>query len=608
MIALVLAAPPLFAQEARPAPGVAVTLSDGSVLVSSGIEDVLQINTPYGEQKIPVRQVRLAKRLPTGSFVVHARGLSITGELAAKEIELNTCIGPVRVATDDLRMISVPNGPGYFQDDSAAALWWFGDSADGTCRDLVRGRPFALQDFERVEDLAGFPAVVGKVQTALATVPSDADLDFGDQDYTMEIRFRVFRQPRQNTMLLQKGNANNGGQDFNVCACTNGVLCIYSARTGMSLQTPQNCFRRDVWNTCTLVQRAQPPSVSLYLNGKLCASGAYTLPHSAGQNLEWTIGSNPRLGAGCEAPEAVQYVRISRKARSAEEIEQIERGWDSPLPQAGSQQGVVLRDGSFLRGELASPSPAAFRTRFGDLKISEKAGLVKLFRMRLPDLEKERSGLPDLIAQLGSAEIKDRETAFHRILSYGEIAVPELKRLGGPSDAEIRSRIDEAIKKLEETGAARRPACDVLQLGGMSVHGWLEMDPIVLNTRRGRVQLAPSKVAEIRFGRRDPRPRPLIRLFSGEVLEFEPAEDSKLAVDTGFGAMVIPAEELKELSFDAARKQWTMITERLTAAGKISGTLGIDTPLGPLAVPVSELKEMKPPAGTPAPQIAVEDR
>jgi hypothetical protein len=142
----------------------------------------------------------------------------------------------------------------------------------------------------------------------------------------------------------------------------------------------------------------------------------------------------------------------------------------------------------------------------------------------------------------------------------------------------------------------------------MSVHGWLEMDPIVLNTRRGRVQLAPSKVAEIRFGRRDPRPRPLIRLFSGEVLEFEPAESSKLQVDTGFGDMSIPAEELKELSFDAARKQWTMITERLTAAGKISGTLGIDTPLGPLAVPVSELKEMKPPAGTPAPQIAVEDR
>lgn len=595
-------------QEARPAPGVAVTLHDGTVLVSSGIDDVIQLNTPYGEQKIPIRQIRMARRLPTGSVVVHTRGLSVTGELAQKEIELNTCIGPMKVATNDLRMISVSNGPTSFSDEGAVAAWWFGDSVDGVCRDLVKGRACELQDFERFEDPAGVPGITSRTPSAIATISGDAELDLADPDYTLEIRFRVVRQPRMNALLLQKWNPANGSQDFNLCACTNGVICAYSARSGNTLQTPQASYRRDVWNTVTLVQRSQPPSCSLYLNGKLCGAGQFALPINAAPNTEWTIGMNPRMGGGCEAPESVQFVRFSRKARTAEEIELLERGWESPFSPTGALPGIVLRDGSFLRGDFASPAPVVFRTRFGDLKISEKSGQVKLFRMRLQDLEKERVELPDLITRLGSTQIKDREAAFNRLVGFGEIAMPELRRFPVSADAEVRSRVAEAIKKLEETGAARKPASDVLQVGGSAIHGWLDLDPIVVSTRRGKVQVAPSKIAEIRFGRREPRPRPVLRLFSGEALEFEPAESATLTVDTGYGAMAVPADELKDLSFDAERKQWTLVTEHLTATGKISGTLSVETLMGRLALPVSEFKEMKWPGTTPPPPVVVEDQ
>src|SRR5262249_56069016 len=99
--------------------------------------------------------------------------------------------------------------------------------------------------------------------------------------------------------------------------------------------------------------------------------------------------------------------------------------------------------------------------------------------------------------------------------------------------------------------------------------GWLESPSIVLNTRFGRKELTPSQISEIHFGRREGRERPRLQLQSGEQLEWSPSGDAKASLDTGFGSMSIPLDEIPDPSFDRARKEWRLTTAKLTATGKV---------------------------------------
>src|SRR5476651_576345 len=121
MIALALVLPAA-AQETSRAPGVAVTLADGSTLVSTSVEDALVLRTAYGDQTVPVRDIRVARRLPAGSITLQARGLCMTGDLVSKELELHTSIGPVKISSDEIRALSAVNGSRALLDESTTAL------------------------------------------------------------------------------------------------------------------------------------------------------------------------------------------------------------------------------------------------------------------------------------------------------------------------------------------------------------------------------------------------------------------------------------------------------------------------------------------------------
>src|SRR5262249_14529742 len=153
--------------------------------------DSLEVRTAYGDQKIPLRQIGLARKQPNGSFKIQARGLNATGDLVARNLELNTALGPLRVDTEDLRTISVANGTLKLVDEGTAALWWFPDTAQSTCRDSVKGRAFTLPDYELVSDPAGGLVLAAKKAAALGSVPCDDDIDFTEQDYTLEVRFKL---------------------------------------------------------------------------------------------------------------------------------------------------------------------------------------------------------------------------------------------------------------------------------------------------------------------------------------------------------------------------------------------------------------------------------
>src|SRR5262249_42532492 len=147
-----------------------------------------------GDQRIPIREIRMARRLPHGSFVVQTRGVSLTGDVVSKELDVNTAIGPFRVATEDIRTLHASCGGKNLVDESTTALWWFAETDGGTCRDRVKSRPFALQDFARSEDASGSAYILRGKFNAVASVPCDEDLDLLEDEFTIEIRFRLPRQ------------------------------------------------------------------------------------------------------------------------------------------------------------------------------------------------------------------------------------------------------------------------------------------------------------------------------------------------------------------------------------------------------------------------------
>jgi hypothetical protein len=599
MLLLLAQAPPAAAPRNEEA--VALTLSDGSTLRCSGVDDVLQVRTAYGDQRIPIREIRVARRLPHGSFVIQTRGVSLTGDVVSKEIDVSTAIGPFRVATEDIRSLHASCGGKNLVDESTTALWWFAETDGGTCRDRVKGRPFALQDFARSEDAAGAACILRGKFNGVLSAECDEDLDIMDEEYTLEVRFRLAPQIARPVMILQKGNPQDGSQDFHL-SCQNYALQMYCITNGQSAGTPAAVLRRDGWNTVTIVQKKDGPQTLLYVNGKQVLNLAVQYPFGGGQRRPIHLGVNPRMAPGYEAPEAFQCLRISKTARTPEEILAMERGWEFSAAAPPVTRGAVLRDGSSLRADFPGLSGAVFRTRFGPLTLTDKTSAqIRLFPFRPKELEVVRTQARELIAQLGGGRAQDREAASGKLLALGEAAVPVLRESESARDEETRGRIASVLKKMAETGVLRRPACDVLQLGDIVLHGWLEMDQIVLSTRRGTHRLSSSQVELIMLGRKESRGRPMLQLQSGEALEFNPAEGAKADLETAFGSISVPLDDLRTLSFDADKKRWSLSADRLSAVGRISGAAVLETPLGPLTVPLSEARELRTPGKSPAP-------
>jgi hypothetical protein len=599
--------------QAAPAPaprgedGVALTLSDGSTLRCAGVDDVLQVRSSYGDQRIPIRDIRMARRLPHGSFVIQARGVSFTGDVVSKEIDVTTAIGPFRVATEDIRCLHASCGGRSLVDDSTTAMWWFPETDGATCRDRVKGRAFALKDFERSEDASGSAFILRGKVNGLASVECDEDLDAMDEDYTIEIRFRMAAQVARPMMILQKGNPLDGSQDFQLSS-QNGALQIYSIVGGQSAGTPAAVLRRDAWNTVTIVQKRDTPQTLVYVNGKQVLNVPVVYPFGGGQRRPIHLGGHPRLAPGYEAPEAIQCLRISKIARTPEEILAMERGWELSAAAAPVTRGAVLRDGSVLRAEFPGITGAVFKTRFGALTLSDKTSAqIRLFPYRPKELEVVRVQARELIAQLGAGRVEEREAATSKLIALAEAAVPVLRESEKARDEETRGRVASILKKLGETGVLKKPACDVLQLGDIVLHGWLEMDPIVLATRRGSHRLSSSQIELLTLGRKESRGRPMLHLQSGEILEFTPAEGAKAELETAFGSMSVPLEDLRTLTFDADKKRWSLTAERLTALGALSGTAALETPLGPLTVPLSDARELRYPGKSPAPPTPLEN-
>jgi hypothetical protein len=154
-------------------------------------------------------------------------------------------------------------------------------------------------------------------------------------------------------------------------------------------------------------------------------------------------------------------------------------------------------DDSLVRLTILDPNITVV-TRYGKLTIPV-AEIRKLdLGFRYP--EGVEAKIDAAIANLGASQFKAREEASQALVGYKELAVPSLRRATRSTDAEVKRRAEDILKKLGETGgsdALSLPDYDVVDTADFPVRGRIETGSIRVRTKYfGEV---PLQIAELRI-------------------------------------------------------------------------------------------------------------
>jgi hypothetical protein len=582
-----------------------VGLEDGSFFPARSGGDAILLKTSYGDQRVPYAQIRSLRRTRESEFLLNTTGLAMTGEIAAKSFDFETDLGRLRVPVGDLRMMTPGTGMAMLADPSTAALWSMSDVQNGACHDLVKNRRMTVRDMDVQVDADGVAGAVRRSEAAAGEIAPDADLDFSGSDFTMEVRAKIGKSTRNYTSLLWK--SDGARCDYSLLVQANGYLYIAanSNQFNFGLNVPSGPVKMGEWSYIAVVCEAKNRAVTVYVNGKQVHQSAGNFQPLSNGVAPLTIGDSAVSPGNFSAPEAIQFVRLSRTARRADEIRDCQAMLESGrnIGGAGVNPGVSLRDGGFIRGKFPALAGATFRTSWGSLKLADgMGGRLSIHRHRPETLEAVQRQAKEEVSRLGAGAVDEREEAQARLFDLAEVAVPFLKEGLKDKDAELRSRAGALLKKLEDAGIANRPVADVLQIGSTRIHGWLEAGTVEIATAYGSLHAPLARLEGLNLGVAAARGKRLFRLKTGEAILADVAGGSSMDLETSFGKLTIPLREVTSLAYDEAKQSWSVKTDRMTATGKAScKDLSLETPAGVLTIPISEVREIAVPSAPPGP-------
>jgi len=582
-----------------PAPekrAIVVTLHDGSAFRAAPPAERLSLKTPYGAQDIPFKDIRAIRRLSEREVQVVTASSVLPGEVLARECVFETKIGRLKVPWGDIHAIGAGFGGSLLLDEHVVALWSFDGVREDVCRDLVKDRPLTLHDLEPVQ-LPAAPALRRKSENAYGEAVADKDLDAGGGDLTIEARFRIGSKPstRGYTMIVSKNDkANERNWDYWL-GVQNGSLYLgsASAKGSFTVTTPKSVLKAEEWNTVAVVLQPSKQTITVYVNGKGVhqARQAFEV-HSNGS--AFYVCAGPQAQKFAAAPEEIQVVRLSRIARTPQEIENLHEGLagGAPARLRRANKGIELRDGGFLQADFPA---LEFTTPMGKLTLDAvSGGELTLYRVRRKELEPLAKEAREQVDKLNTAGIEERAEAEVRLLTIGAPAVPALREHAGSAYAEVRARIEQILKKFEERGVLKEHPADVVRLGETVLHGWLDVDEVALETLYGSLRAPLREIRAIRLGPVSQEGRPVATLKSGQKVQGRPREGHVVEIETAFGPLKVPLKEVTELL--PAEGGWSLRTAGASIRGKAgSESLRLETPAGDLTIPLADLAEYRLP-------------
>lgn len=575
---------------------VLVALEDGSSFTAKVTSEPIEIKTGYGDLRIPLQDVRSIRRASDGEHVVRTARLTIQGTLLRDEFSFDTDFGKLTIPAKDVKGLDWVKGASFFFDDTTVAFWTFEDG-DGP-RDFAGDRKLTMSEASVSEESSGARVFVRKSENSYVQGEFPSDFNFGDTAFTIEVRVKIGSVSRGYATLVarnEEGNTHN--RDFWFLVQSGGQLYFDSgnaSRTNFVSQTPV-VVNLNAWSYIAAAYDPKAGEMRYYVNGKKVHTDrrAFSFNASSGP-LFLGPGNSGKAYFSC--PERFQFVRISKSARTDEEIAEWQKVLESEVSIAATRasgRGVSLRSGGTLRGELPTIVGAKFRTKYGTLEITaETKGRIELYPFREKEIEALRDKIAGLIESLGADSITEREDAQNELLKLGGPAIPLLQEAKGSDDPEIQTRVENILKKFEETGVLRRPVMDILRMGRTVLHGWLEVTEVELTSKYGSFKTPIGAIGVIALSEPEKGAAgPVIRLRSGEAVEGDPRE-STIQLETDFGTLKVPLKDVITFKYDDAKKHWTVKTEKATLSGQVGADkILLQTQAGPIELPLSEMAE-----------------
>lgn len=182
----------------------------------------------------------------------------------------------------------------------------------------------------------------------------------------------------------------------------------------------------------------------------------------------------------------------------------VSRGDDPTLskkaPQPPDSAEVRFADGSVVRMQLAQSS-IEITTRYGKLTVPVDDIRKIEFGFRYPEGVKAR--IDSAVGKLALADAKEREAAVQELLTFRELAYPALKRLAAGTNADLATRANEVIRKLEDKVGAdklRVQDLDTIHATEFVVTGHIEAPTFKGRTTYfGEVTVQVAELRTIRF-------------------------------------------------------------------------------------------------------------
>ncbi len=613
-LALALAAANAHAQD-KTGPFV-VHLEDGSMFAGKIAADTkLTIRTPYGEQQVPLDAVLSLRRVDATTCSVRTASATIEGTVTPPEFIVDSPFGKVTVAVKDVKYLAPGSAVSGLSDDHTVALWSFDDVRGSTVTDAVGGRPLVAHEATFYTRDNGATVFRRNSETSYAEAAWSGETGFTSGSFTLESRFKIGRITKGYATILAKNEkAVTHNRDFWLLVQNGGQIYLDSGTMNSSNFVSQSArgVNMNDWTYLAVVRDKPAGEFRYFVNGKLI--------HTDKREVTFNTSDGPVfLGPGAagaqhfSCPEQIQFARISRVARTADDIAECHKMFEAggSVLWRGRDAGFSLRSGGFMVARCTSLEGRTFKTAFGSLKIgAATAARLQPFRFREADIRKIEDTIAGHIRDLGAETLDEREVARTKLIEAGEPAIPLLRKAREGAEATVRVLIDDVINKLEASGVASRPPCDVLVMGNAVLYGWIDTDSVDVETQYGKFTLDLRTVGMLNLARGGAREAGrLVQLADGQRVEVL-AGSGALAIDTGFGELSVPLADITAMTLDTAAKRWTVQTLKLSTSGMLkTQALEVETGLGKLTVPIESVSGMRswdaPPKATdekPAPQ------
>jgi hypothetical protein len=199
------------------------------------------------------------------------------------------------------------------------------------------------------------------------------------------------------------------------------------------------------------------------------------------------IAPAPLARPGAPGAAVPENAKKSEEAKDKEEVIDVPR--PQPAPLAPQFMRLHLLDGSVIGGDL-SIKEIEVATPFGKLVVPIEK--VRRFEPGLDSNAALSAQIDKLIKDLGSDDYKTREEAQKALTALGGKVRKELERYSGDENAEIKRRVGEILKALEEQAEEQAGEDE-----SAAEQPWIRLDTVVTTdfTVLGKVSPPQFKIA-----------------------------------------------------------------------------------------------------------------